>query len=81
MTRPFWFCRTFQKQSGSLNGGLSSTIDIAWEKIGMVKGDEGSGIVLELGISVGAWGVKAAGGTSCGVFRRRLLKSGMGFWE
>jgi hypothetical protein len=53
MTRPFWFCHTFQQQSGSLNVGLSSTIDIAWEKIGMVKGNEGSGIVLELGISVG----------------------------
>lgn len=70
MTRPFCFCLTFQRQSGSLNIGLSSTMDIAWEKIEMVEGDEGSGIVLELGISVGAWGVKAAGRTSCGGFGR-----------
>ncbi len=61
MTRPFWFCLTFQKHSGSLSVWLSSTIDIAWETIDRVKGTEGADAVLELGILVGAGVVKSGG--------------------
>jgi hypothetical protein len=62
MTRPFGFCLTFQKHSEDLNIWLSSTTDMACQKIEMAKEAEGFFTSMGVGISMRAWGVKAAGG-------------------